>query len=371
MRHVLCILTILLLLPACGERQIERTRNGGTSSDELTEIEKLDRAASAELARVVRQKDDPAVMAEEMREELLNAATQGNLEEVRELLQKGADPNGKDEQGLTPLHWLAGHQLDLGGDFDTEEQVEFAEILISKGASLSSRDNRGMTPLHLYVKKGPYKLAEFALSNGADVNATDNEGRTPLDLALDAQNYGTLMLLREHGARPARRPPENIHEAVVLGDIEGVRKFLAAGTDVNSKNRAEFTPLHLAVFSGDLMIVKLLIARGADVNALGVECSTPLHEAILCGKKDIMELLIAKGANINARDLILGTPLHYAAEKRRVEFAAILVASGAEVNSTNSDDKTPLDLAKSKEMRQLLLRHGAVSGKELKESKEE
>ena len=54
------------------------------------------------------------------------------------------------------------------------------------------------------------------------------------------------------------------------GNIEAVKKHLAAGTDVNAKNEwgdGESTPLHYAAFNGHKEIAELLIAKGADVNA--------------------------------------------------------------------------------------------------------
>ena len=73
---------------------------------------------------------------------------------------------------------------------------------------------------------------------------------------------------------PAPKPPTakvpdiSIQEAAMNGDIEAVKKHLAAGTDVNAKDSVtRVTSLHIATGDGHKEIVELLIAKGADVNA--------------------------------------------------------------------------------------------------------
>ena len=58
-----------------------------------------------------------------------------------------------------------------------------------------------------------------------------------------------------------------LREAIREGDIEAVKRHLAAGADVNAKDQNGKTPLHYAARSGHKEIVELLIAKGADVNA--------------------------------------------------------------------------------------------------------
>ena len=55
-------------------------------------------------------------------------------------------------------------------------------------------------------------------------------------------------------------PSISIHESVETGDIEVVKQHLAAGTDVNVKNRGGQVPLHQAAMRGYKEIVELLLA---------------------------------------------------------------------------------------------------------------
>jgi len=168
------------------------------------------------------------------------------------------------------------------------------------------------------------------------VNAKDNDGDTPLDWAIDYGETETADLLRKHGGKHG-----TIHIAILGGDAEGVKEFLAGGADVNAKNQRGWTPLFTAAYYGHKEIVELLISKGADVNAKTDKGgSTPLHTA---DNKEIAELLIAEGADVNAKNDGGKTPLDYA----------------------ETDNFEPPELkAAKKEIADLLRKHGGKTGAE-------
>ena len=130
------------------------------------------------------------------------------------------------------------------------------------------------------------------------------------------------------------------------GNIEAVKRQLAAGANVNAPDTYGYTSLHKAAENGHKEIVELLIAKGADVNAKNKYEQTPLHRAAFEGRKEIAELLIAKGADVNALSVLLAavpngkTPLDWAIEYKRTETSELLRKHGGKtkewVNADNS-----------------------------------
>ena len=91
-------------------------------------------------------------------------------------------------------------------------------------------------------------------------------------------------------------PSISIHKAAEEGNIKVVKQHLAAGTDVNTKNEKGMTPLIQAAWGGHNEITKLLIAKGADVNAMDDDGITPLDFAIVDKQSETADLLRKHGA---------------------------------------------------------------------------
>ena len=119
----------------------------------------------------------------------------GHLQVVRMLIECNADIEVQTKFG-SPLHQATSG--DRGG------QVGIMQILLDRGANPNARDNGGSTPLHSLAKGYPgtstFEMTHLLLKYGAIIDSEDNEGRTPLQLALEYDRQDIETCLREHGA---------------------------------------------------------------------------------------------------------------------------------------------------------------------------
>jgi ankyrin repeat protein len=83
--------------------------------------------------------------------------------------------------------------------------------------------------------------------------------------------------------------------AIAKDDIEVVKQHIAAGADVNVKNKVGGTPLHFAAFEVRKEIVELLITKGAQVNVKSKDGLTPLDRAIKYKHNETANLLRKNG----------------------------------------------------------------------------
>lgn len=192
-----------------------------------------------------------------MNRELIEFAEQGNTEQVRQLLQSGADINATDEQGRTAVMAATYHN-----------HVGTVEALIQAGADINIRDHQRNNVFLYAGAEGMMEILRLAIEADADVMLTNRYGGTALIPASDR------------------------------GHVEIVQELLTrTDVDVNHINHLNWTALLEAVILGDgsekyQHIVKLLLDHGADARIPDGNGVTPLQHARERGYQEIERILL-------------------------------------------------------------------------------
>ena len=169
-----------------------------------------------------------------------------------------------------------------------------------------------------------------------------------------------------------KAPISSIWMAATFGDLNEVKANLAAGVDVNAKDKNGMTPLHWTAVTGDAStlaerkaqatVARFLLAHGADADAGSKTGRRPLHVAVGHFNLEVATVLADAGAALTARDDHGYTPLHEAAvSPGAVPLARLLLDRGVDANVRGQDGETPLHVATrngNREMAKLLLDSG-------------
>lgn len=107
------------------------------------------------------------------------------LEDIRCLLQAGADLDAPRDHGATLLHIAAANGFG-----------EVAALLLEHRASPSAKDLDGWEPLHAAAYWGQVHLVELLVAHGADLNSKSLTDETPLDLCGDEDVRAKLLELK-------------------------------------------------------------------------------------------------------------------------------------------------------------------------------
>jgi ankyrin repeat protein/beta-lactamase regulating signal transducer with metallopeptidase domain len=293
-------------------------------------------------------------------ESLQKAVAEGDIEQVKSLISKGADLNVQKEIGNSLLHsaaWYSNEKImemliSRGADVNAKNKRDYTplysavwankinavKVLVNEGCDVNWMPKGDSPPIHYAIWAENIEMAKFLVNSGADFNLKDHDGWTAFHYAIVSESRELADSLIAKGARIS-----DFHFAAWRGDLAAVKNFIEKGIDINIKDdQLNWTALHWAACSGKNDVADCLITNGADVNAKGEFEDPVLHYAIIKGNKYLVEQLLAKGAEVNVKDVYEQTNLQIASGRGHRDIVEMLIAHGADINAKGAKGQGPL-----------------------------
>jgi ankyrin repeat protein len=316
-RVLICSLSLLLAFsaPALGQQKQEKSKQPVAT---LSEDQMKARAAAAR--------------RELLNQELFAAVDSEASGAVRKMLTRGADVNGRDRDGMTPLMHAA-----------LQGSSELIQLLLDKGAVVNLTDTFGVTALMQAAWAGHTEVLETLMTQGADVNL---------------QSVLEVPRLKKAGVNA-------LMGASMNGNLEVVRLLLAGDARLNQQDAQGQTALMHASQAGFSQIADLLLSKGANTEIKDQFGRTALTVATIYGHYDVVCLLVAAGADVYTKDIHNMKPIVYASALDRGEIYKYLQAAMARRPSSTQAAgfrRSPWKASRERPTRQRQTPEGMPSG---------
>ncbi len=228
--------------------------------------------------------------------------------------------------------------------------------LIKSNININYKDQDGNTALMYAVKNGDINVVNYLLLKGADPNIINNLKQTSLILAVDRDNLSNV-LDKSYSSKELELLFKSDNNYPI------VRSLLIKGANPNVKDHLGKSPLYLAAEYGDLRCLNLLLGvHNVDVNIKDIFGYTPLMAACRTNQKSIVSRLVrhpsiklnAQSTGLltsrsNSNTLNEGTgltALMVAASMNRSTIVKMLLRAGADYKITDYNGRNAIDIAK-------------------------
>lgn len=203
---------------------------------------------------------------------LMAAISGGNMDMIKNVMETRPELIKKrNKNGESAIHFAAA----------SEQSTENLKLVVEHGANVNAKNKQGVTPLMIAVSNDDIEAVKFLLSKGADINARDKEGNTPLHIACDAGSIAMVELLCkdyriEHLRNKAGFTPymlanlqTNIEACRVQKEEEELKAQVTKERQLHGEQQQENIEVKVEAkdkdkWKGDAKIAEILLRAGAE-----------------------------------------------------------------------------------------------------------
>jgi len=257
------------------------------------------------------------------------------------LLDHGANPNGAPGR-TNPMTILA-----------MNNSIDQMQELLDRGADINIRSSNGYTPLlnvctsfvHQWVPQIKDETIHFLCQNGADIHAKDESGHTALQICLYKNEPRYARILLQYGAEI---PRYGMWAAIDSLHKETIQFFISHGMPLPED------ALLVAIENNTPDEVKVLLECGACPNK-PLYGKPPLFQAALCLRSDasiqILHHLCDAGANVHSLsifDSLTPEPILYGLVRQYIRGRNPYVLEGIKYLHSRGAQSPPKSICKTK-----------------------
>lgn len=296
------------------------------------------------------------------------AAAGGNEIIINSILQDITKLNEIDAFGNSPLHYAAKY-----------DRLNAVKILLEKGAVPDVKNNEGYTPAFFAATNGYLEIIKLLHEHEDNMDSVNIIGWSPLHYAIYNKHEDVADFLIENKCYETKF--EAFISYTQLAASSGLdtiaRKLITEGTELNQPNHNYWTIDHFAAASGCIDLLKYIhekfgvdhfleldrlnrsIAHNAAINghldvlvfleSIKPEMftlddkfgKTPFLYACEFNYPEIVSHYIPK-TDLKHSDRLGNSPLHIAVQKNHREIAELLIKANIDINDKDNLGRTPL-----------------------------
>ena len=325
---------IAMLLELISEQKVldARTVDGWSLLHTIARWD-LDKVACVFVGNNTLDPNAPALMHETP---LHVCAIYGSPKVAAWLLSIGANPDDKDDNEWTPIHYAArfGHQEVLemlrrehrrrceleDVERNVRREDERKRLSTGRGGGPGHDDaaatifrykdpvtKDGWTPLHVAARFEQVDIITHLLASGADKDASDCQGWSAL------------------------------HIAVRHGLTKVVTHLLNHRLDVDKRTGSDESAGHIALKHGHVALVDVLLNYGMNLETRDDQAETMLHYAARLPGAQVVDKLATRGALLQAKNNSGWCALHIAADQGNLEAIQALISHGCDIDVRDND----------------------------------